>query len=379
MKILLCNYEFPPVGGGAGVATYNLAKELAALQHDVFVLTSKSKQQEEFYQNITIERVPSWRKGIHDCGYRGALTYVFGAYPKLLSLLRRNQFDVIHYFFSIPTGLLSVMPGAHQKIPYIVSLRGSDVPGYDLSNPKLEFIHQLCKPITRHIWKRAHRVVAVTNSLNLTAHQTAPFQSIDVIPNGIDADIFNTPYLPKKQGRSFRLICVSRLIKRKGIEHILQAIHELGDEDLRLLIVGSGNYEQHLKKRCSELGLNKTVSFYGYCNQKNLSLLFSDSDVFILTPRSEAFGNVFAEAMVSGLPIIGSKLGGILDLISEKNGILVEPENIGQLKQAIITMKESSNLRRIMGEANRNKILTQYNWKRIAKKYVEVYKSAVGS
>ena len=262
MKILLCNYEFPPLGGGAGVATYNLAKELVALQHGVTVLTSESKQQEEGYQKFAIERVPSWRKGIHDCGFRGALTYVFGAYPKLLNLLRRNQYDVIHYFFGIPTGLLSMLPGVHQKIPYIVSLRGSDVPGYDLSNPKLEFIHQLCKPITRHIWKRAHRVVAVTNSLSLTAHQTAPFQSIDVIPNGIDANIFNAPNLPKKPGRSFRMICVSRLIKRKGIEHILQAILELGDHDLRLLIVASGNYEQHLKKRGTELGLNKTVAFY---------------------------------------------------------------------------------------------------------------------
>jgi glycosyltransferase involved in cell wall biosynthesis len=98
-----------------------------------------------------------------------------------------------------------------------------------------------------------------------------------------------------------------------------------------------------------------------------------------LVPRSEAFGNVFAEAMVSGLPIIGSTLGGIPDLISEENGILVEPGNVGKIKQAIVTMKDSSNLRRIMGEANRNKILTHYNWKRIAKKYVEVYKSAVDS
>jgi glycosyltransferase involved in cell wall biosynthesis len=215
--------------------------------------------------------------------------------------------------------------------------------------------------------------------LSLTAHQTAPFQSIDVIPNGIDANIFYAPILPKKPGRSFRMICVSRLIKRKGIEHILQAIYELGDDNLRLLIVGSGNYEQHLKKRCSELGLNRTVAFYGYCNHNRLSRLFSESDVFILIPRSEAFGNVFAEAMVSGLPIIGSTLGGIPDLISEENGILVEPGNVGKIKQAIVTMKDSSNLRRIMGEANRNKILTHYNWKRIAKKYVEVYKSAVDS
>ena len=77
MKILLLNYEFSPMGGGASNATYNIAKELVALGHHVDVLTSKIKPQknQETIEGFNVYRVPSWRKGIHDCGMRGAYSF----------------------------------------------------------------------------------------------------------------------------------------------------------------------------------------------------------------------------------------------------------------------------------------------------------------
>jgi len=140
MNILILNYEFPPMGGGAGKATYNLAAELARLGHQVDVLTSKIKGQpaKEKIDGFTVYRVMSWRKGIHDCGFRGAFTFVLFAILKFMQLTRKNKYDVIHYFFGLPTGFLSLLPGPHKKIPYIISLRGSDVPGYDKYNKSLE-------------------------------------------------------------------------------------------------------------------------------------------------------------------------------------------------------------------------------------------------
>jgi len=107
----------------------------------VHVLTSKINGQvaEEVLHGFTIYRVPSWRKGIHDCGIRGAYTYVLFALFRLLKLLRHNDYDMAHIFFSLPTGFLTLLPGKMRKIPYVVSLRGSDVPDYDPYNKKLQF------------------------------------------------------------------------------------------------------------------------------------------------------------------------------------------------------------------------------------------------
>src|SRR5690606_10185311 len=114
----------------------------------------------------------SWRNGIHDCGLRGAYTYVMSAALKRRQLHAQRRFDIEHYFFSMPTGLLTLLPGVDSPVPYIVSLRGSDVPGYDPFNRKVEYIHALLKPITRRIWSRARKVVALSEALAETAKET---------------------------------------------------------------------------------------------------------------------------------------------------------------------------------------------------------------
>jgi len=377
MKILLLNYEFPPLGGGAGKATYNLARELAALGHQVDVLTAGIKIQpaKEEMDGFNVYRVISWRKGIHDCGFRGAFTYVFFAAIKFLHLTRKNKYDVIHYFFGLPTGFLSLLPGPHKKVPYFISLRGSDVPGYDKYNKSLEKVHRLLLPITRKIWENAGQMIAVTNSLKETAQLTAPLQKFHVIPNGVESIFLNVLPSAEQNKTDLKLISVARLIERKGIHHILFALAELQDPDISLLIVGSGSAETELKIICNDLSLEGIVTFYGFCNPRMLPALYADSDVFILPSQAEAFGNVFAEAMACGLPIIGTDLGGIPDLVGKENGILTRPGDIEQIKHAILTLKKSHKLRAQMQLANRKKIIENYSWTRVAKQHIELYQT----
>ena len=379
----MLNYEYPPLGGGAGYAMQNIAVQLGAMGFDINILTSSASftYSEIFDRGIKVHMVPSFRKGIHDSGLRGAITYTFFAYFKLLRLFRSNQYDIIHYFFSLPTAFLSILPGKHIKLPYIVSLRGSDVPGYDIYNKKLELLHKIYLPITKHIWKKAKAVVAVTASLKRTALQTNPHQSIDIIPNGIDTNIFSTAAINKDDNDSFRLITVSRLIKRKGIQFVLKALSEIhiskssnSDNSITLSIIGEGNYENELKNMCRELGLSNIVTFLGFCPRNNIPSYFWQSDAFILLSLAEAFGNVIAEAMACGLPIIGANQGGIPDLVGEDNGILVEPENISQIKSAILLIKNNKDLRIRMGKVNAEKIKRNYNWGKIAEDYKDIYK-----
>lgn len=375
MKLLLLNYEYPPLGGGAGRAMQSIAEQLASMGYNVNIITSHTSFSYEdiIEKGYKVHFVPSLRKGIHDCGLRGAITYLFFAYFKLIKLLRSNDYDVVHYFFSLPTAFLSILPGKHRKLPYIVSLRGSDVPNYDIYNSRLELLHKIYLPVTKYIWRKAKSVIAVTNSLKQTALLSNPKQTIKVIPNGIDTNIFSPNTDNSRDDEKFRLITVSRLIKRKGIQDVLKALSEIKDSYINLTIIGEGNYENELKNLCKKLGLDDSVKFMGFCPRKDIPSYFRQSDAFILLSLAEAFGNVIAEAMACGLPIIGADKGGIPDLVSEENGILVETENISQIKSAIITMKNDKEMRIKMGKINAEKIANKYNWRHIAEAYKEIY------
>lgn len=376
MKILMLNYEFPPMGGGAGNATDNISKEMVKMGHHLTVLTSGYGDLPKFElkDGVKIYRVFSWRKGIHDCGFRGAYTYLFSAAFKLLGLKKTDQFDIIHYFFSLPTGLLSLVPWTFRRTPYIVSLRGSDVPYYDIYNSKVHLFNLALKPVNKYIWKKAKRVIALSESLKTTALKSATNQPIGVIPNGVETELFKPNSNGRQPGKQLRLITVSRLIKRKGIDHILKALAELRDERISFLIVGTGSYEDYLKELCSKLKLNDIVNFYGYCPREELPKLYNNADVFILPSLAESFGLVFAEAMACGLPIIGAKTGGIVDLVLKENGILVEPGGIDEIKEAIVEMRKKSNdMMQNMGKANRRRIDMYYSWKNVAQKYLDLY------
>lgn len=359
------------------MATYYLAEALVELGHDVDILTSGRlcDRSVEIDKGFTIYRATSLRKGVHNCGLRGAATYMGFALSKLNALLRNGRYDIFHYFFSLPTGLFTLLPGVSRSIPYIVSLRGSDVPGYDPFNTKLTFLHHLLKPVTKKIWRRSKYIVAVTNSLRELALETMENLKIEVIPNGVDTDIFK-PSKENKEDRScFTLICIARLVKRKGIEHILSAIAELRTENLRLSIVGTGDHENYLKQQCHDMSLTSVVDFKGFCQRDQLPELYAQSDAFILTSRAEAFGNVFAEAMSCGLPVICSNVGGIPELVTAKNGVLVEPEDIAGIKNAILTLKHSKELREQMGRASRERIMKHYRWPQIAERFLKLYAS----
>jgi glycosyltransferase involved in cell wall biosynthesis len=272
----------------------------------------------------------------------------------------------------MPTGLLTFFPGKHKKIPYIVSIRGSDVPHYDRFNRRLELIHSLLKPLTKRIWNKAKAVVALSKSLRQTALETDPKQQIDIIRNGISTEIFK-PLASDNTGKSLKLVAVCRLLERKGIQYVLAALAELSDPNISLKIVGLGNYETELKKLCKHYSLESVVSFHGYCKNEELPLVFRDSDVFILTSLAESFGIVFLEAMSCALPIIGARTGGIPGIVSEENGILVEPTDVAKIKKAILKMMHQPELRKEMGQMNRKKMIEQYSWRHVANMYLNIY------
>ncbi|HLT90010.1 MAG TPA: glycosyltransferase family 4 protein [Woeseiaceae bacterium] len=375
MRVLLLNYEFPPVGGGAGHATANIAAGLVRLGIEAEVLTSRLDGEEDgaLVDGVPVHRVRSWRVGVHHCGLRGAYTYVLSAAGKLRRLRKERGYDLEHYFFSLPTGLLTLMPQMPPRTPYVVSLRGSDVPGYDPYNTRVERLHGILKPITRRIWSNAGRVVALSKALADTARRTAPDLDIEVIPNGIDPERFSPP-AERRVRKVPRLITVARLLERKGIQTILEACARPTVLPVELSIVGTGPYENELKQMVRSLGLDDRVRFLGFVPNEELPNLYRESDIFVLPSETESFGLVFAEAMSCGLPIAASNVGGIPETVRDGvDGLLCPPGEPLSLRENILRLMSNVDTRREISHSQRERILERYSWEQIAARYADVY------
>ncbi len=344
---------------------------------DVLTSNSQGQKSREVIEGFNVYRVLSWRKGVHDCGFRGAVTFVLFAMPVFLRLTRNNNYQVLHYYFGLPTGLLQWLPGRHRRIPYIVSLRGSDVPGYDKFNTSLQFFHRLLLPVTRSIWNNASKVVALSGALRDTALESVPDADIDVIANGIESEQFYHAQTRRSPSATIQLICVARLVERKGIQHLLRALKTI-KHDVHLTIVGEGNYKQQLIDHADRYQVADKVTFHGYCPREYLVELYSRSDIFVLPTMAESFGLVFIEAMACGLPVIGTTVGGVPDIVKKANGILVEPDDYRAVRDAIDTLAGDEKKRRAMGKASRQRVLDHFSWLSVAEKYERCYAAAAG-
>jgi glycosyltransferase involved in cell wall biosynthesis len=391
LRVLLLNYEFPPLGGGAGIASAALAQQLSSRGVIVDVVTSRPDGAIDVERsaglpcvkpspNLTIFRVKSRRRGIHQAGFFGAGSYLYSAAPAARRLLRANRYDIVHIYFSLPTGAL--IPALRiGKIPVVVSLRGSDVPGYDERNARLVLAHRVLRPLTRWIWRRAARVVPVCDSLGVLARETLPTLAYTVIGNGVDLELFAPG--PRRTGADddrVRCLAVGRLIDRKGIADLLRAWSHLPRNRYALEIVGGGPAEASLRALAAELGLGAEVCFAGPLDREAVAERCRQSDMFVLTPYEEAFGNVFAEAIAAGLPVIGSDIGAIPDLVENgQNGILVPPGDPGAIVRAILELGGDPARRAAISARNRARAESMLSWASAADSYLALYAELIAA
>jgi glycosyltransferase involved in cell wall biosynthesis len=386
MRILVLNYEYPPLGGGAAVATAALAHGLSERGVAVDVVTAgpgpdgerRSAERPEQLEDggLTVYRVKSRRTGVHQAGMGDAASYLVAALPVIRGLLRSHKYDAIHVFFSLPTGAL--LPLLRLRgTPVVVSLRGSDVPGYDPHNSSLQRAHWLLAPLTRWIWRRADRVVAVCESLGQLALRTWPDLRYAVVPNGVDLTLFH-PAAPatRPASRRIRCIAVARLIERKGLGDLIRALALLEPGRFELEIVGGGADGDVLRDLADQLGVAGDVRFLGPLSRAGVAERLREADLFTLPSSAEAFGNVFAEALASGLPIVGSATGGIPDLVEHgSNGLLVSPGDVHALAGAIRYLGEDPELRAEMALRNRAKAEATLEWTQVTRRYLSIYEA----
>jgi glycogen synthase len=375
MHLLFVNYEFPPVGGGAAYASIATAREFVSMGHRVDFLTTATpgKTIFEVIDGVQVHRVRAYRRGVHEASVLGALSFVALAAIKLRSLAQKNHYDAYHYYFGQPTGLLSLVPGMHRNRPYVVSLRGSDVPGYD---PALAWLHRPMLPITRRIWHGAYRVVANSQALRALALISAPRLPIDVILNGAT----ETAAIPaaRQADTGLRILSVSRLIARKGLDTLIAALAKAKRPDLSLDIVGDGPIRASLCQLAASVGVADRVRFHGFLDQSGLARLYAQADIFVLPSVAESCSMALLEAMAAGLPLIVTKVGGNIELVEHGyNGLMVGARNVDDLSAALKTLARDPAQRERFAAANRHLVRERFSWHSIARQYESIFEKSL--
>ncbi len=378
VKILFLNYEYPPLGGGAGNATFYLLREFAKITDlEIDLVTSSiddSYHFEKVGENIKIHRLPIGKNktNLHFQSQKDLLVYAWKAYIFSRKLAKNNKYDLSHSFFAVPCGFLSLLFKWRCKISYIVSLRGADVPGY---SERFTFVYKILTPLIKVIWSRAGNVVSNSQGLRELALKSKPKQKIEVIYNGVDIEEFKPA--AAAPGYEFQILCVSRLTKRKGIKYVIDAVKKLSEKypRIKLKIVGEGNAKKELIKQAQELLIEDRVEFTGLIPHDKLPEVYNSAQVFVLPSLNEGMSNTMLEAIAAGLPIIATDTGGTQELLKENiNGFIVEPRNSEDIAKKIEALLTDNELRRKMALESRRRA-ERFSWKSVADKYLELYKN----
>lgn len=362
MKILMLNYEYPPLGGGAAPVTESLSEELVALGHEVDVVTMgyHDLPREELRNGVMIYRVPAVRRRLEMCTFHEMFSYCISAARFLPQLLQENDYDINHTHFIIPTGAVSRLFA--NRLPYVITTHGSDVPGY---NPdRFSLYHTLLKPFSQRIVDQAGHLTSPSGYLKGEIVRHFGRQDIAVIPNGITPGQFNPGKKEKK------ILTVSRLFERKGIQHVIEAME--GIEEYNYVICGDGPYRRELEDKIRRLGLGRRVTIRGYLEPDELRREYETASIFVLPSFAENFPVVLLEAMCAECAIVTSNTTGCAEVVGE-TGLLVTPGDAAAIREKLQRFTADETYTRTRGKAARARAEEEFAWPAVAKKYLDLY------
>lgn len=201
-----------------------------------------------------------------------------------------------------------------------------------------------------------------------------------VVHCGVDLERYS--YVAPKQGASFSVLCVCRLVPAKGLDVLIEAVAALSRRgtDARLVLVGSGPLDGTLRRKARHLGLERQVSFEGAVGQDDMARHYADADAFCLPSFAEGLPIVLMEAMATGRPVVATRITGIPELVDDGvSGLLVAPGSLEQLVGALERLAASPKLREQMGLAGRQKVEEAFDARRCAEQVAYVLRSTAYS
>lgn len=315
-RILVLCYEYPPIGGGGGRVAAQVAAALVKRGHQVHVVTAGMSHllRRQMVDGIEVTRVHAWRKREDTCTVLEMLLWVVAAFPVTLWKAWRWRPDVIHAHFAVPTGAVAWLIHQLTRIPYILTAHLGDVPGG--VPEQTDKLFKKIKWLTIPIWKSAAQVTAVSSFVAELAQRAYGIKA-RVILNGIRLP----EQQPKKENKIPQLLLVGRLSVQKNPLLAIQALALIQDLPWALKIIRDGPLAIAAHEEVKRHHLEDRISFLGWLSAEEVKLVMEGSDLLLIPSLSEGLPMVGVEALAQGLAIVGSRIGGLQDiLIEKKNG-----------------------------------------------------------
>jgi len=312
MKILILNYEHPPIGGGGGRLAAKVGGGLVRRGHQVRVLTAGMPHLpvESVEEGMEIRRVRAFRKREDTCSVPEMALWVAAAIPAALAEIRRWKPDIIHAHFAVPTGAVAWVAHRLTGVPYVLTAHLGDVPGGVPEQTGNLF--RWIQPLTVPIWKQAAAVTAVSSfvaGLARSAYSLTP----EVILNGITVPtppVLSSPQPP-------RLLFAGRMSVQKNPLLAVRALGLLKELPWQCTMIGDGPLLPEAKSEAARLGIGERIEFTGWATAAKVSEIISGSQILLIPSLSEGLPMVAIEALAHGLAIAGSRIGGLQDLAEE--------------------------------------------------------------
>jgi glycosyltransferase involved in cell wall biosynthesis len=381
MKILFCNYEYPPLGGGGGVVMAALARQLA-LRHEVTVLTSRAGglPPDNLEGGVRVVRVPVFfRRELAVANFPSMFAYLPSGFARGLQLGGPRAFDVVNTHFVVPSGPLGHALAKWYRAPNVLSVHGGDL--FDPSKRSSPHLHAPLRVAVRSMLRSADAVIG--QSRDTVRHVSDLYgvrRDLGLIPLGIERP-------PTKVARSramfglpedaFVLVTIGRLVARKATAQLVDALAGSGLPNAHLLIVGDGPDRDAIEQRASERGVAGRVHLLGQTSDDDKYAALACADAFISTSQHEGFGLVFLEAMAFGLPVLCYDRGGQTDFLrSNETGFVAPLNDEAAFVRSLKQLHDDRSARAGYGRHNLQ-LVENYFIDTCARRYEEVFEQAI--
>ena len=389
MRICFISRRFFPAISGMSVYALNLLHELVAAKHDVVMISQYRDDAAgaAVYGGGPPPPVP----GVNVIGLAsvGEQQVAFGQPANfeedidamVAAAVREHAkapFDIIHAQYAYPNGMAALILSRRLGIPCVVSIQGGD--GH--------WVGACCR--THALAMQA--VLSFADALLIGSasfarevgekHGTA-LSRLTVLPGATDTAAF-TPLSEKPPGSLATVPVVlyhGRVDRRKGVMETIDAVAQLvhAGRALRFIISGIGPDLGAAKARANEKGISDVTEFTGYTSYENAPAIYWRGDIFVSPTYAEGFSNTILEAMASGLPIISTRVVGVVDCLSDRvNSLLVEPKEVAALATALTEVLDDAPLRNRLATAALREVREHYAWGPIGRRIIGVYEACLG-
>ncbi|MCX5703487.1 MAG: GT4 family glycosyltransferase PelF [Candidatus Omnitrophica bacterium] len=346
--------------GGVETGTLDLAKYLVRLGHKAVVVSSGGELVKELLAQGAIHyQLPVHKKSIFS---------IIKNIPKLEEIIKSEKIDIVHARSRVPAWI-AYFAARQTKTVFITTCHG-----YYGKHPLSEVMG----------W--AKRVIVLSNAIarHMIDDFKVPYERIRLVPRSVDLEKFKFISPDKKSKDEFNVGIIARITPIKGHAHFIKAMAKVARTVpcLKIWIIGDApgsrqSYKEDLKVLVRRLGLWHCTEFLG--TQKDIPQILSHLDLLVLaTVTHEAFGRVIIEAQAAGVPVVATKVGGVVDIIEhEKTGLLVPPADSANMAEAILRIFKDKALSARLAENAYKKVQEKYNVELMVKNTLDVYKDAL--